>query len=514
MGAIKNGLQFAKDGKGASAEYKAKYLIPWNTKERAITGGAIFIGSSYINNGQNTVYLQKFDVDNSDGSLYWHQYMTNVLAPYNESPSIYTAYLNSGILSNSNSFIIPIYNNMPDIPVQNPNILESDYIVDNSKVYANVSTTLNVRAGPSTSYEIVANIDRNTVMTRIKKGKQAGELWDMVQLSNGIIGYVFQNYVKEVPKVNVEKINLSIENTTINKGESKKLKVEVLPTDASNKAVTYVSSNTNIAKVDSNGNITGVSSGKATITVKAKENNVSSKIDITVYSKVTGINLNIDNIVLSVGDNFEVITEILPSDASNKNVTYISENEEIASIDENGMVTALSKGEVKLDVISEDSKIKKEIRLIVVRKLDETEVSFDNSLNVQGNLISGFNVDEMIVGKIKQKINTNYAIGIYDMNNELLEDDAIIGTGGKIRLFNNGEIVMEYNIVLYGDVNGDGKINSIDLLVLQRHILEIEKLSGAFLKAGNVQKNGKNPSSVDSLLIQRHILELKLIEQS
>ena len=67
--------------------------------------------------------------------------------------------------------------------------------------------------------------------------------------------------------------------------------------------------------------------------------------------------------------------------------------------------------------------------------------------------------------------------------------------------------------ILYGDVNGDGKINSIDLLVLQRHILEIQKLEGNFLKAGNINKNGKNPSSLDSLLIQRHILELKFIEQ-
>ena len=52
MGAIKNGLQYAKDGKGASQEIKNKYLIPWNTKEKAITGGAIFIGASYINIGQ------------------------------------------------------------------------------------------------------------------------------------------------------------------------------------------------------------------------------------------------------------------------------------------------------------------------------------------------------------------------------------------------------------------------------------------------------------------------------
>ena len=77
----------------------------------------------------------------------------------------------------------------------------------------------------------------------------------------------------------------------------------------------------------------------------------------------------------------------------------------------------------------------------------------------------------------------------------------------------NNQLMAEYTVVLYGDVNGDGKINSIDLLVLQRDILEIEKLSGVFLQAGNVRKNGREPSSVDSLKIQRHILGLELTAQ-
>ena len=81
-------------------------------------------------------------------------------------------------------------------------------------------------------------------------------------------------------------------------------------------------------------------------------------------------------------------------------------------------------------------------------------------------------------------------------------------------LLESGNVKIEYIIILYGDVNGDGKINSADLLILQRHILEIEKLTGAFIKAGNINKNGKNPSSYDSLLIQRHILELKIISQT
>lgn len=156
MGAIKNGLMYARDGKGASESTKNNYLIPWNTKERAITGGGKFIGSSYINLGQDTLYLQKFHVSSNNSSeLFWHQYMTNVLAPYSESKSIYNGYANTGILDNSMTFIIPIYNNMNDMPTQNPNILESDYTADNTKVYADVTNTLNVRSGPSTSYEVL-----------------------------------------------------------------------------------------------------------------------------------------------------------------------------------------------------------------------------------------------------------------------------------------------------------------------------------------------------------------------
>ena len=514
MGAIKNGLQYAKDGKGASQATKNKYLIPWNTKEKAITGGGIFIGSSYIHLGQDTIYLQKFHVtSNNGGELFWHQYMTNVLAPYSESSSIYKGYSNSGLLSGSMSFIIPVYNNMPEIPVDNPNILESDFTSDNTKVYSNVSSSLNIRSGPGTSYEIITSVDKNVTMTRIAKGKQSGELWDKVKLQNGIIGYAFQNYLKEVPKVQIEQINVSIDNPVINKGETKKLNIEILPKEAANNGVTYTSSNSNIARVDSNGNIIGIRSGKTTITVKAKENNVSSTIEIQVYSPVTDMILNTDALVLQVGDMYAITSIILPDDASNTNVSYYSENETVAQVNDKGEITAIAEGNTKITAITQDQNIRRDLEVTITRKLDQSELAFDESLKVHANEITGWNTKEMSVEKIKEKITTIYEIQIYDANHKLLQNSDKVGTGGKIKILEDGNTIMEYQIVLYGDINGDGKINSVDLLVLQRHILEIEKLTGAFLKAGNIRKDGKNPSSIDSLLIQRHIIELQTIEQ-
>ena len=514
MGAIKNGLQYAKDGKGASEQTKTKYLIPWNTKERAITGGGIFIGSSYINIGQDTIYLQKFHVTSSTGGeLFWHQYMTNVLAPYSESKLIYNGYANMNMLNNSMTFVIPVYNNMPETPVENPNILESDFTNDNTKVYADVQTTLNIREGPSSSYEVLTSVDRNVIMTRIAKGKQSGELWDKVKLPNGIIGYAFQSYLKEVPEKQIEKINLTIDKTTINKGETIKLNVEILPEEAKDHEVIYSSSDSNVAQVDGSGNITGLKSGKATITVKAKENNVSGSVDILVYTPVSDIILPEDEIYLQKGEEITINPIILPTDASNKNLSFKSLNIDIATITNNGLITAISEGETNIEVKTDDGGITKQVKITVLGQLEDTDIEFSEGLRIDNNIISGWNIKELKVSDVIGKINTKFDIEIYNSSGKKLEENEMIGTGSKIRLLENGKVKMEYKVVIYGDVNGDGKINSIDLLVLQRHILEIEKLQGVFLIAGNINKNGKNPSSVDSLIIQRHILELKFIEQ-
>ena len=513
MGAIKNGLQYAKDGKGASTATKNKYLIPWNTKERAITGGAIFIGSSYINLGQNNIYLQKFHVsDVNGGELFWHQYMTNVLAPYSESKLIYNGYANSNLLNSSMSFIIPIYDNMPELPCTSPSISSSDYKTDNTKVYANVQTTLNVRSGPGTSYEILTSVKSGETMTRIAKGIQKGELWDRVKLSNGLVGYVFQNYLEKVPDVQIEKIELSVDKNTINKGERTLVKAKITPNDAVDKTITYTSKNENIATVDSNGYILGVGAGTTEIVAKAK-NGITSSIKINVYSPVTDIIVGTEKIVLQEGEKYKLNATVTPDDANNKKLLYKSENSSIVDVNNSGELTGISIGKTNIIVTAETEQITKNVEVTVIKKLNEGKILFDPSLKIEGNEISGLENKNNTVDSIKQKIKTNYTIEIYNSNGEKIEGNSLIGTGSTIKILNGNNLIIEYKVILYGDVNGDGKINSIDLLVLQRHILEINKFSGAFLKAGNIRKNGKNPSSVDCLLIQRYILGLQNIEQ-
>lgn len=515
MGAIINGLKYARDGKGASQETKNKYLIPWDNKEKAIKGGGIFIGSSYINVGQNTVYFQKFHVTDTKGEeLFWHQYMTNVLAPYSESKSIYQGYKNNGLIDSPMHFIIPIYNNMPEIATSNPNILESDYQTDNTTVYSNGSK-VNIRTGPSTSYEVITQVNQWDKMTRIGKGIQNGEKWDKVKLENGIIGYIFQNYVTETaPIMPIEQIHLKIDNPIISKGEKAKIEIEILPVEAKDNKIQWSSSDSSIVMVDNLGNITALHAGTADITAKAEGSDVKGTISIQVTSKVTGIELEESEIYLSVGENYSLNAKVQPEDADNPNILYKIENEDVLTINKNGIITALIEGNSKIQVISEENNnIQTECHVIVTRNLGENEIIFQEPLKLQGIYITGIPADNNTVAEIKKNIVTNLETEIVNSKNEALSNEDKVGTNCKLQIKENENLLKSYEFILYGDVNGDGRINSVDLLVLQRHILEIEFLEPIYQKAGNINKNGKKPTSVDLLLIQRHILGLKSIEQ-
>lgn len=96
------GLSFA-------SQYNDTYFLPWNAKWKAIAGGAIYLGTRYINVGQDTLYLQKFNVQGSNP--YTHQYMTNVQAPSLEARQMAEAYGSN--VDQAIAFKIPVYRNMP-----------------------------------------------------------------------------------------------------------------------------------------------------------------------------------------------------------------------------------------------------------------------------------------------------------------------------------------------------------------------------------------------------------------
>lgn len=115
-GAVKRGLDWAAGGE----KKETTYGRPWNTPSKSIIGGAKWLGSGYINKGQNTLYTQKFNVTNSSSGLYTHQYMTNIQAPATECLSVYNAYKANGLLDTAIVFEIPVYYGISETATTKP----------------------------------------------------------------------------------------------------------------------------------------------------------------------------------------------------------------------------------------------------------------------------------------------------------------------------------------------------------------------------------------------------------
>lgn len=107
----------------------------WNTRMASLQGGAEFISKNYILKGQDTLYLQKFDVESSYYGMFSHQYQQNITAPLTEGRAIRTAYRNADALDNPFVFKIPVYQNMPmnacpePSESSQPNVLVNEQLV-------------------------------------------------------------------------------------------------------------------------------------------------------------------------------------------------------------------------------------------------------------------------------------------------------------------------------------------------------------------------------------------------
>ena len=129
------------------------------------------------------------------------------------------------------------------------------------------------------------------------------------------------------------------------KGKTLTLKATVTPTNATNKNVTWKSSNTKIATVDGNGKVTAVAAGTATIICTAKaDKSKSATCKITVTNpavKVTKLRMNKTSVDLLKGKTVQLKVTVTPRNATNKAVTWTSSNKRIATVTSNGLVKAV-----------------------------------------------------------------------------------------------------------------------------------------------------------------------------
>ena len=225
------------------------------------------------------------------------------------------------------------------------------------------------------------------------------------------------NYLIEIK---VKNSVISVTSVTLNKttaelevGKTLTLTATVAPSNATNKALTWSSSNTSVATVDGNGKVTAVAAGNATITAKAKDgSNKSATCAITVKAAtviVTSVTLNKTTAELEVGKTLTLTATVAPSNATNKTLEWSSSNKSIATVDGNGKVTAVAAGKATITAKSKDGSNKSATCVVTVTDSSKpTDISkYTNIIYPEAATASPDSETDLIV---KMKNATNNSI--------------------------------------------------------------------------------------------------------
>lgn len=509
--AITNGLNYARNH-------------GWTSVSAAINGGIEYIYNKYVKWGQDTIYFERFDVNNP-GTAQWllgTGYMTNIFGAKNEASMSYNTYSSYSMLDSSFEFHIPVYENMPDEAASIPLPDDVYFTEDNTRVYlddpsdSGVTDEFWIRTGPDTIANVLEKVyetqeggANRTKFTRIGIGQNT--LYDKIKYDDGRIGYMLKKWIYEYKYSKVESVSLNTTYSDLSVGEKLQLTANINPSDAENKEVTWSSSDNNIATVNSDGLVEAKNSGVATITVTTKDQNKTAICTINVQSnKVTGIKLDKDKYVVSVENTITITPEILPSTAKNTNYTITSENTDIVTV-QGKELKAQKEGEAIVTFKTEDGGYTAQATIVVTKKLEDIYV--DDSLKVENDVISKIDLNNNTVSDIKNKITTKYDINIVNIDGKVLEDSDKVGTGTKMQFLDGSDVAKEYTIIVYGDVDGSGTINARDLLMLQRYLLGKVQIKEIQVKAAIIDKVSQSPKAADLLKIQRHILGKYTIEQ-
>ena len=330
---LKNGLTYAKNA-------------GWNSRYKSIAGGSKFIGNNYILKGQDTLYLQKFDITKDSG---FHQYMQNIMAPYTEGRSMKSMYADAGSLESKFVFKIPVFQNMGGL---NYTISPKSMTLDKGTTKTIIIKENGYKFDPSkvtfsSADETIATVSEEGVVTAVDNGKTT----------------IYARFTSEKDKIELkctvtvvtklQYITLDKESITLLRDDEilkeEWIQVSYFPEDTTDdRTVVYKTSNKTVATVaadpedNSRALIKAVGEGTATITATVGTKKATCLV--TVEVPMLEAKLNKNEVSLFAGQKDKLMVQYAPMDTTDSTaVTWISDNEDIVTVD-NGTITAVSEG--------------------------------------------------------------------------------------------------------------------------------------------------------------------------
>lgn len=506
------------------------YSRPWSSPKKAIMGGAEFISSGYISRGQFNSYLKKFNVNpNGDYNIYTHQYMANLAAPYNEALSTYKSYKENNLLALPLTFTIPIFDKMPE--------------------YTTHPVTGMEKGGTSevTDKEFEKKLDAEGFPETYKKWlrelHKTYKNWTFRSLKTGIDFNTAVENEKWISSINGNGCPKCIDSSHINTEGSWYV--------ASSETTGYFLDPRNFLMVDSILMFEDLS-----YNANQTEKVVQSVLSDTFMNGTDPIDhLSYSSIFMEAGKTFQVNPVYLASLARQevgvkggiatsgeqfeyKGNTYVgfynffnigaysSEESPVKA----GLVYA-SAGSQKDDKgvyvgnfnSSSNSNLgtttnpsspgssnneKPEDNKPVVSHTPVATHLSNMKLNRKGNYITNIALGTKV--KDLKSMTVGSELSFKNASGGTLGDSETLTTGTKIT-FQTGET---YTIVIYGDLNGDGKVNSADLLRMRQYLLGQVSLKDAYFESAKLQNINGKVDSADLLRLRQFLLGQKGINQA
>jgi len=243
---------------------------------------------------------------------------------------------------------------------------------------------------------------------------------------------------KPVSTIAVTGVSLNKTSLSLTVGESQSLSATVSPSNASDKSVSWKSSDTSVATVDGSGNVKAVKAGTATITVTTKDGSRIARCLVHVSAaviNVTGVSVSPTSVTLAEGERKELTATVKPSNATKKSVTWTSSNTTVATVSTSGLVTAKSAGTATITVTTVDGSYTAKCTVTVKKKVTPEYVVLYHKGDSYGNLSTGTEVKSTMEYTMGSLANNNLYFTVYDKANGIMKG------GGPLTISGNATIV-------------------------------------------------------------------------
>ena len=273
---------------------------------------------------------------------------------------------------------------------------------NNVSVEVGKTTSITVHTVPSdasdTSFTIssadstIATMNSSGVISGIKKGQTT---ITVTSVDGGYSQSVTVTVIKKVTGISVS----APSTVTLNEGQTYSFSVTITPSDASDLTYTTSSSNTSVASV-SGTQVTANSKGQCTITATSNDGGYTASFTVVVKRPVTGVQISNSQLSVEQGKSASLTATVIPSGASNTNISWSSSNTSIATIDSNGHISALSVGQCTITVTTEDGGYQ-DYCILTVTANDDVLKIMKGSLTIKHIKKGNINISKVYLGTIK-----------------------------------------------------------------------------------------------------------------